>query len=497
MDIRFVTAGGGDVVAVMASEGGELLDAGKALDAASGGRIAKAMKAVNFKGGAGHVADVLAPDGVDFARVLVIGVGKADAADGLAVERWAGHAVRRVLTSGAEKLVLQPDALPGVSKAEAGAHAAMGARLAAYRFDTYRTKLKPEQKPTLTAVEILMDGPAAARARAEKDEAVVEGVFFARDLVSEPPNVLFPETFAERLRDLETIGVDVDVLDPVAMERLGMGALLGVAQGSSHPARLVVMKWTGASSKKAKPLALVGKGVTFDTGGISIKPAGGMDEMKGDMGGAAAVAGAMKATALRKAKANVVGVVALVENMPGPNAQRPGDIVNTMSGQTIEVLNTDAEGRLILADALWYAQDKFEPAAVIDLATLTGAVIMALGHEHAGMYANDEDLAHAITTAAQTEGEPVWRLPLGPGYDKLIDSPNADMKNISGKVGAGSIIGAQFLKRFIKDGTPWAHLDIAGTAWKPGPYEDPLSPAWATGYGVRLLNRLIQNRYED
>jgi len=497
MDIRFVTAGGGDVVAVMASEGGELFDAGKALDAAAGGRIAKAMKAANFKGGAGQVADVLAPDGVDFARVLVIGVGKADAADGLAVERWAGHAVKRVLTSGAEKVVLQPDALPGVSKAEAGAHAAMGARLAAYRFDAYRTKLKPEQKPTLTAVEISMDGPAAARARADKDEAIVEGVFFARDLVSEPPNVLFPETFAERLRDLETIGVDVDVLDPVAMERLGMGALLGVAQGSSHPARLVVMKWTGASSKKAKPLALVGKGVTFDTGGISIKPAGGMDEMKGDMGGAAAVAGAMKAIALRKAKANVVGVVALVENMPGPNAQRPGDIVNTMSGQTIEVLNTDAEGRLILADALWYAQDKFEPAAVIDLATLTGAVIMALGHEHAGMYANDEDLAHAITTAAQSEGEPVWRLPLGAGYDKLIDSPNADMKNISGKVGAGSIIGAQFLKRFVKDGTPWAHLDIAGTAWKPGPYEDPLSPAWATGYGVRLLNRLIQNRYED
>ncbi|GIK49541.1 MAG: leucyl aminopeptidase [Hyphomonadaceae bacterium] len=497
MDIRFVTAGGGDVVAVMATEAGELLDAGKALDAAANGRIAKAMKAARFTGAAGQVADILAPEGIDFGRVLVIGLGKPDAANGMTVERWAGHAVKRTLTSGAEKLVLQPDALPTVSKAEAGAHAAMGARLAAYRFDTYKTKLKPEQKPTLQAVEIMMDGTAAAKARAEKDSAIVEGVFFARDLVSEPPNVLYPESFAERLRDLETLGVEVDLIEPAQMERLGMGALLGVAQGSAHPARLVAMKWNGAATKKGKPLALVGKGVTFDTGGISLKPGAGMDEMKGDMGGAAAVAGVMKAVALRKAKANVVGVVALVENMPGANAQRPGDIVNTMSGQTIEVLNTDAEGRLILADAVWYAQDKFDPAAVIDLATLTGAVIVALGHEHAGLFSSDEDLAHAITAAAQTEGESVWRLPLSPAYDKLIDTPNADMKNIAGKPMAGSIVGAQFIKRFIKEGVPWAHLDIAGTAWKPAPYEDPISPTWATGYGVRLLNRLIANRYED
>lgn len=496
MDIRFVTAGSGEVVAVMATEGGELLGAGKALDSASGGRIAKAMKAAGFKGGAGQVVDVLAPDGVDFSRVLVIGVGKAEAADGMGVERWAGHAVKRTLTA-VEKLVLQPDALPGVAIAEAGAHAAMGARLASYRFDTYRTKLKPDQMPALQAVEIVLEHTAAAKARAEVDAAIVEGVFFARDLVSEPPNVLYPESFAERLRDLETIGVEVEILEPAAMEKLGMGALLGVAQGSARPARLVAMKWNGSSMKKAKPFAIVGKGVTFDTGGISLKPGAGMDEMKGDMGGAAAVAGAMKAIALRKAKANVVGIVALVENMPGSNAQRPGDIVNTMSGQTIEVLNTDAEGRLILADAVWYAQDKYEPVALVDLATLTGAVIVALGHEHAGMCANDEDLAHAITSAATAEGEPVWRLPLSAAYDKLIDTPNADMKNIAGKPVAGSIIGAQFIKRFIKDDTPWAHLDIAGTATKAGPYDDPLSPAWATGYGVRLLNRLIANKYED
>jgi leucyl aminopeptidase len=415
----------------------------------------------------------------------------------LAVERWAGHAVKRTATSGAEKLVLQPDKLPGVSQADAGAHAALGARLASYRFDTYKTKLKPEQQPTLKAVEIALEGPAAARARAEKDEAVVEGVFFARDLVSEPPNVLYPESFAERLRDLETLDVEVEVLEPAMLEKLGMGALLGVAQGSARPARLVTMSWKGAGSKQARPLALVGKGVTFDTGGISIKPAAGMDEMKGDMGGAAAVAGTIRAIAQRKAKANVVGVVALVENMPGANAQRPGDIVHTMSGQTVEVLNTDAEGRLILCDALWYAQDKFHPTHVVDLATLTGAIITALGHEHAGLFANDEDFAHAITNAGLAEGEAVWRLPLGPGYDKQIDTPNADMKNISGKPAGGSIVAAQFLKRFIKDGTPWAHIDIAGTAWKPGPYDDPLSPAWATGFGVRLLNRLIANRFEE
>ncbi len=497
MDIRFVTSGGGDAVAVMGGEGGHLFAAGQALDAATNGRIAKALKAARFTGSAGQAVDVFAPDGVDYERVVVIGVGKPDAADGMAVERWAGAAVKRMLTGGGEKIALMPDALPGVAAAEVAAHAAMGARLAAYRFDTYRTKMKPEQTPTLKAVDIVMDGPAAARARAEKDAAVAEGVFFARDLVSEPANILYPDSFAERLRDLETLGVEVEILGPTQMEKLGMGALLGVAQGSQRPGRLVTMFWKGARSKTGRPLALVGKGVTFDTGGISIKPAAAMDEMKGDMGGAAAVAGTIKALAQRKAKANVVGVVALVENMPGANAQRPGDIVTTMSGQTIEVLNTDAEGRLILADAVWYAQDKFSPSAVIDLATLTGAVIVALGNEHAGLYSNDDDLAQSIVSAAQAEGEPVWRMPLGAAYDKLIDTPNADMKNIAGKPVAGSIVGAQFVKRFVKDGTPWAHLDIAGTAWKSGPYEDPLSPAWATGYGVRLLNRLIANKYED
>ncbi|MES1201454.1 MAG: leucyl aminopeptidase [Pseudomonadota bacterium] len=497
MDVKFVTEGRGDAVAVMATEGGQLLAGAQHLDTAMGGRLAKAIAAARFAGGAGQVVDILAPEGVDFARVLVIGVGNAERADGLAVERWAGQAVKRTLASGATKLVLQPDALPSVAKSEAGAHAAVGARLAAYRFDAYRTKLKPDQTPTLEEVQIAMEGPAAARARFEKEDAGVKGVFFARDLVSEPANVLYPEEFAKRLSELSSLGLEIEVLDVPAMEKLGMGALLGVGQGSAKPPRLVTLSWKGMRSKTARPLALVGKGVTFDTGGISIKPAAGMDEMKGDMGGAAAVVGAMKAIAERKAKANVVGVVALVENMPGGNAQRPGDIVKTMSGQTIEVLNTDAEGRLILADAVWYAQEKFKPAALVDLATLTGAIIVSLGHEYAGLFCNDEDLATALQSAGHAEGEPVWRMPIGPAYDKLIDTPIADMKNIAGKPVAGSIVGAQFIKRFIKDGLPWAHIDIAGMAWKPGPYDDPTSPVWATGYGVRLLNRLVANRYEE
>jgi len=497
MDIRFVSEARGDVLAIMAGEGAKLFESGLALESALGGRIARAAAASRFTGAPGQVLDLLAPDGVEFARVLVIGVGNADKADGVAVERWAGHAVKRVLTSGIAKLVLQPDALPGIAKAEAGAHAALGARLASYRFDTYRTKMKPEQKPSLTEIDVAIEGPASARARYEKDAPVVDGVFLARDLVSEPPNVLYPEEYANRIKELEQFGVEVEILDVPAMEKLGMGALLGVGQGSVRPPRLVTMSWKGAKSKSERPIALVGKGVTFDTGGISIKPAASMDEMRGDMGGSAAVVGAMRAIAERKAKANVVGVVALVENMPDGNAQRPGDIVKTMSGQTIEVLNTDAEGRLILADALTSAQEKFKPAAIVDLATLTGAIIVSLGHEYAGLFSNDDDFAQALQSAGALEGELLWRLPMAAGYDKMIDTANADMKNIAGKPAAGSIVAAQFLKRFIHDGVAWAHLDIAGTAWKPGPYEDPLSPAWATGFGVRLLNRLVAKSYEE
>jgi leucyl aminopeptidase len=494
MDIQFVAEAEGDVAVVMAVQGGELTGVAQALDARTQGALARALKAQRFKGGPGQAVDIAGLADAPFPRILVIGVGDAEKADGLAVERWAGHAVKRTLTSGAGKLVLMPDALPQVAIAEAGAHAALGARLAAYRFDRYRTKLKDDSKPSLAEIAVALEGPAAARARYAKIGDVADGVSFARDLVNEPPNVLYPADFAQRLKALETLGLTVTVLGEADLERLGMRALLGVGQGSIRETQLVTLEWKGAG-KKDRPIAFVGKGVTFDTGGISLKPGAGMEEMKGDMGGAAAVAGALMSVAMRKAKANVVGVVGLVENMPGGNAQRPGDIVTSMSGQTIEILNTDAEGRLVLADALWYTQETFDPAAIVDLATLTGAMITSLGHENAGLFCNDDEFAAAITAAGAGEGEPVWRLPLGPGYDKMIDTPNADMKNISGKPAAGSIVAAQFLKRFVKDGVAWAHLDIAGTAWKPG-NEDPTSPSWGTGWGVRLLNRLVANRYE-
>lgn len=497
MDITFKNEARADAVAVMATDGATLLAAGQALDAKTGGALTRAMGTTRFTGGAGQMVEVLAPANVDHGRVLIIGVGVPEKADALTVERWAGHAVKRVLASGVETLALHAEGLGGVAAAEASARAAVGAGLASYRFDTYRTKLKAEQKPSLKEVIVVTEGAAAATKRYEGLGAVVEGVKFARDLVSEPPNILHPPSFADRLKALESIGLDVQVLDVEAMTKLGMGALLGVGQGSVRDSRLVVMSWKGAKNKAAQPLAIVGKGVTFDTGGISLKPGAGMWDMKGDMGGAAAVCGAMVALAKRKAKANVIGIVGLVENMPDGNAQRPGDIVTSMSGQTIEVLNTDAEGRLVLADAIWYAQEKFSPAAVVNLATLTGAIIISLGHEHAGLFCNNDALAADLTSAGLSEGEAVWRLPMGPAYDKMIDTPNADMKNITGGTAGGSITAAQFIQRFVKDGVPWAHIDIAGVAWKPTPYEDPTSPAWATGYGVRLLNRLVANRYEE
>jgi leucyl aminopeptidase len=497
MEVRFVKEGRGDAIAVMATEGGVLTARGQELEQRSGGLIARAAAAGRFTGAVGQVLEVISPHGVDAARLLVIGLGPIDKVEPLSIERWAGAAVRRTLTSGVERLLLLPDGFPGAPAAEAAARAGVGARLAAYRFDQYRTKLKPEQKISLSIVEIATEGPAAAQSRFEPLTHVVEGVILARNLVNEPANILFPEEAANRAKALESVGVEVDILDEEDLERLGMGALVGVGQGSVRETKLVTMSWRGARAKSSQPLALVGKGVTFDTGGISIKPTAGMDEMKGDMGGAAAVIGAMRAIAGRKARANVVGLIGLVENMPDGAAQRPGDIVTTMSGQTIEVLNTDAEGRLVLADVIWYAQEKFNPTAVVDLATLTGAVIVALGHENAGLFANDDELAHSLTQAGAAEGETLWRMPIGPAYDKLIDSPNADVKNISGKPAAGSIVGAQFIQRFIKTGVSWAHVDIAGVAWKPAPFEDPISPSWATGFGVRLINRLVANRYEE
>jgi leucyl aminopeptidase len=360
--------------------------------------------------------------------------------------------------------------------------------------DRYHTRLPEKQKVTLAGVELVTewDGPAAHHWE-ESFAPIAEGVLFTRELVSEPANVLYPESFVERCRPLEALGVKLTVLDEVEMKALGMGALLGVAQGSARKPRLLALEWNGTTEPDAAPLVLVGKGVCFDSGGISLKPGAGMEDMKWDMGGAGAVVGAIRALAGRKAKARVVGVCGLVENMPDGNAQRPGDVVTSLSGQTIEVINTDAEGRLVLADAVAWAQQTYKPATLIDLATLTGAMIVAMGHEHGGLFANDDALAEKLLAAGKAAGDPLWRFPLGEAYDKMIDSPIADMRNSSGRA-AGSITAAQFVKRFVGEGVAWAHLDIAGMAWaaKPGALWDK----GATGYGVRLLDSLVAGSFE-
>ncbi len=445
-----------------------------------------------FTGKAKSSLDLIGPAGMSADRLIVFGIGKPE---DLTRDDWRafGGAVfaelQKCQTGSAHVLLEGPEgmALSGASVAEF----AMGAKLRAYAFDAYKTKKKDDEKPAELKLTLSVPDTKAAKKEWNAAEAVADGVVLARDLVNEPANVLGPVEFAKKAQELAVLGVEVDVLGEKDLKKLKMGALLGVAQGSVRPPRLAVMRWNGGK-KNAPPVALVGKGVVFDTGGISIKPAGGMEEMKGDMGGAAAVIGAMHAIARRKAKANVVGVIGLVENMPDGNAQRPGDIVTAMSGTTIEVLNTDAEGRLVLADAMWYTQQTYKPAIMIDLATLTGAVIVALGNLNAGLFSNNDELADNLLGAAKASGEPLWRLPLSKEYDKLIDTPNADVKNIGGRW-AGSITAAQFLQRFAND-VPWAHLDIAGTAF--GAPKDDISQGWASGYGVRLLNQLVADNYE-
>jgi leucyl aminopeptidase len=376
--------------------------------------------------------------------------------------------------------------------AAAAARFAGAAAQRAWRHDAYRTRLSDKQKPTLADLT-LVGAPAGAEEAWAAQSAVTDGMALTRQLVAEPPNLLYPETFVEQVRaSVDGLGLEITTLDEAQMRELGMGALLGVSQGSVREARVLALRWQGAGEGDPA-LALVGKGVTFDTGGISLKPGAGMEDMKWDMGGAGAVVGAMKAIAGRKAKANVVVVCGLVENMPDGNAQRPGDIVTTMSGQTVEVLNTDAEGRLVLADVITWTQKTFRPGTIVDLATLTGAMIIALGHEQGGLFCNDDGLADQLIAAGKATGDYLWRLPLGPAYDKLIDSPIADMKNIGGRA-AGSITAAQFIKRFVDEGVRWAHLDVAGMVWadKPGPNFDK----GATGYGVRLLDRLVADQFE-
>jgi leucyl aminopeptidase len=479
------------VLMLLADESLRFGAASRAILKSTGDLVERAAAAEGFKGKLGATLELVLPSGLPVARLVVIGLGKGGDLKPKDFVRLGGIAAAKIGASAREVTVFCE--LPGRAMgAPQAADVMLGIMLRAYAFDRYKTKRKendgapPKARVTLAAAD-----PAAARKAWRRREAVGEGVALARDLVNEPGNVLFPEEFARRAQGLKKLGVGVEVLDARAMRKLGMHALLGVARGSRHEARLVVMRWNGRG-RGERPVAFIGKGVTFDTGGISMKPAQSMEEMKGDMAGAACVVGLMRALAARKARVNAIGVIGLVENMPDGNAQRPGDIVTSMSGQTIEVINTDAEGRLVLADVLWYVKDRFKPRLMIDLATLTGAIVVALGQEHAGLFCNDDTLAERLLKCGEATGERVWRMPLAPEYDKLIDSKFADMKNAAGRQG-GAITAAQFLRRFVDD-TPWAHLDIAGTAI--GSLQTDVNKSWASGWGVRLLEAFAAEHYE-
>jgi leucyl aminopeptidase len=481
------------VVAVMKNR--KLSPSARAMDKKMKGALRQAMAQSRFTGSRSQSLDLILPAGTGLDRLVLVGVGKAAELDAKGLQGVGGRLYATLGGKGFAAARVAVDALEGcpVKPAVMAAEMALGARLRSYRFDKYRTKEKDSQKPTLRTIRFLVSGQARARALYDIQDKVADGVFFTRDLVSEPANIIYPETLANQARSLTRLGVEVEVLGEKRMQKLGMGALLGVGQGSARESKLLIMRWRGTKSKKP-PITFVGKGVTFDTGGISIKPSGGMEDMKWDMGGAGAVIGLMKALAGRKARIDAVGVAGLVENMPSSTAQRPGDIVTSMSGQTIEVLNTDAEGRLVLADALYYCADRFKPRFMINLATLTGAIIVALGNERAGLFSNNDLLAKRIEAAGSEVDEPVWRFPLGDEYDRQIKSDIADMKNISGGRGAGSITAAQFLQRFVGK-TPWAHLDIAGVAWSRK--DRPVVPKGGSGFGVRLLDRLVSNHYEE
>ena len=455
--------------------------------------VARAAKAERFTGKNNSALELVVPAGLQAARLVVLGAGKTSELKPKDFLKLGGLAMGKLPSSASDATVFAE--LPGgPMKSEQSADLAQGVRLRAYAFDRYKTKRKDDEKPPSTRhVRVAVGDVAATRKAYESRAAISEGVLLARDLVNEPANVLHPEEFARRSNALKKLRVAVEVLDIKAMKKLGMNALLGVGQGSERQSRVVVMRWNGGKAGEA-PVAFIGKGVCFDTGGISIKPAASMEDMKGDMGGAACVVGLMHALAARKARVNAVGVIGLVENMPDGNAQRPGDIVKSMSGQTVEIINTDAEGRLVLADVIWYAAQRFKPKFMVDLATLTGAIIVALGQEYAGMFSNNDQLSERLTKAGIETGELVWRMPLAPEYDKMIDSKFADMKNTGGSRWGGAITAAQFIKRFVDDKIPWAHLDIAGTAFDSR--QTDINRSWGSGWGVRLLDRLVADYYE-
>jgi leucyl aminopeptidase len=491
MKIEFVaSASASQVLAVLVNEGRVFVGTGSQLDAATSGALTRAMTASRFTGGSNSTLIVAAPAGVDASTVVLTGAGDPAKFDDLALEAAAGAAYHAVKMSGATSLTIDASHL---SAAQA-ARAAFAARLASYRFLKYRTTLKPDKTPSIETIKVVAADVKAAQAAYESFAAVAEAVEFSRDLVSEPANVLYPEEFAKRVKGLEKLGLEVEILGEKELAKLGFNTLLAVGMGSVRDSQVAIMKWNGGK-KGDQPIAFVGKGVCFDTGGISIKPAEGMEDMKWDMGGAAAVSGLMHALAGRKAKVNAIGVIGLVENMPDGAAQRPGDVVVSLSGQTVEVLNTDAEGRLVLADCLWYTQERFKPKFMLDLATLTGAMIVALGLEYAGVFSNSDELANNFLAAAPKVGENAWRMPIPAAYERHIDTPIADVKNTGNGRAGGSITAALFLQRFT-NGTPWAHIDIAPTAWVKDS-KSPTVPDGAVGWGVRTLDRMVADSYES
>ena len=493
MKVQFAAAGTSKgAIAVPVYADATLSAAANELDGASQGSLKRAIDASRFTGKAGQTLEIMAPTGVDATRVVLFGLGDKDKRSASVLEKAGAAVASKLLLGGETDVTIRLD---GETDAEGAARAGLGARLASYRYDEFRTCLKDDQKPSLATVTIAVSDVAAAEAEWAGWGAVADGVDLARDVTNLPPNVLNPETYAKKIEGMAEHGLEIEILDEAQMQELGMNALLGVGQASEFESHIAIMKWNGGKADD-KPLVFVGKGLTFDSGGISLKPGAGMDEMRGDMGGSAAVVGLMRALAGRKANVNAIGIVGLVENMPDGNAQRPGDIVKSMSGQTIEILNTDAEGRLVLADVLWYSQQRFDPKLMIDLATLTGAMLIALGNTRAGIFTNTDDIADQLSKAGDASDEPVWRLPLGPDYEKHIETKNADMRNVGEGRLAGSISAAEFLKRFVND-KPWCHIDIAGTAMGGmSGKDDPRQPSWGTGWGVRILDRFVRDNYE-
>lgn len=495
-------------VVLAAQDDGELVlsDTADELNAKSSNALSKSAKAAQFNGQAKSGIELLAVSKLKCQRLLVVGTGSVDKAKSTDWVMLGGAIAGKINTRKTKTASLVADWVDsgGKKNEDIAADLALGVQLRCYNFDKYKTEAGPkrtadddkkksnDKKKRLERLVVHCDNPTKAAKTYEERQAIANGVFLARDLVNEPANTLGPSEFADIAKSLEKSGLEVEVLDEDALEELGMGALLSVGQGSERPSCVAVMQWWGAKSKRTKPVAFVGKGVVFDTGGISIKPAAGMDGMKGDMGGAACVTGLMRTLAERKANVNAVGLIGLVENMPSGNATRPGDIVTSMSKQTIEVLNTDAEGRLVLADVLWYTQQRFKPKLVIDLATLTGAIMIALGKDFAGLFANNDRLADDLLDASKKTDEKLWRMPLDRSFDKLIEGSFGDIKNLGGRWG-GACTAAAFIKRFIDD-TPWAHIDLAGPAMDASSTD--INRSWGSGWGVRLLDKFVADHHE-